>query len=90
MPGKRILQNLRLVLAWALLGVVFASGNAGDANKPAQDATQQYRPIDELFYWPLSAVLLLALVALRPIAMLFPTPSLCHFCRISFSCFPAA
>ena len=40
-----------------------------DALEPAQDATQQYRPIDELFYWPLSAVLLLALFALRPIAM---------------------
>jgi Ca-activated chloride channel family protein len=40
-----------------------------DALEPAQDATQQYRPIDELFYWPLSAVLLLALFALRPIAL---------------------
>jgi Ca-activated chloride channel family protein len=40
-----------------------------DALEPAQDATQQYRPIDELFYWPLSGVLLLALLALRPIAL---------------------
>jgi Ca-activated chloride channel family protein len=40
-----------------------------DRLEPAQDTTQQYRPIDELFYWPLSGVLLLTLLALRPLAL---------------------
>jgi len=40
-----------------------------DQLEPADDAQQQYRPIDELFYWPLSAVLLLTLLALRPIVL---------------------
>ena len=35
-----------------------------DQLEPADDAQQQYRPVDELFYWPLSGVLLLALLAL--------------------------
>jgi Ca-activated chloride channel family protein len=30
-----------------------------DALEPAADAQQQFRPVDELFYWPLSAALLL-------------------------------
>ena len=40
-----------------------------DQLEPADDAQQQYRPVDELFHWPLSGVLLLALLALRPIAL---------------------
>jgi Ca-activated chloride channel family protein len=40
-----------------------------DQLEPANDAQQQYRPIDELFYWPLSGVLLLCLLALRPIVL---------------------
>lgn len=40
-----------------------------DQLEPADDAQQQYRPVDELFYWPLSCVLLLALLALRPLAL---------------------
>jgi len=30
-----------------------------DALEPAADAQEQFRPVDELFYWPLSAALLL-------------------------------
>ncbi|MDR3387320.1 MAG: VWA domain-containing protein [Rudaea sp.] len=40
-----------------------------DKLEPADDAQQLYRPVDELFYWPLSGVLLLALAALRPIVL---------------------
>jgi Ca-activated chloride channel homolog len=35
-----------------------------DRLEPSADAQQQFRPIDELFYWPLSIALLLALGAL--------------------------
>ena len=35
--------------------------------EPADDAKQQYRPVDELFHWPLSLALLLALGALAPL-----------------------
>jgi len=38
-----------------------------DRLEPADDAKQQYRPVDELFYWPLSLALLLALGALAPL-----------------------
>ena len=34
-----------------------------DRLEPAADAQQQFRPVDELFYWPLSGALLIALVA---------------------------
>jgi Ca-activated chloride channel family protein len=34
-----------------------------DRLEPAADAQQQFRPVDELFYWPLSGALLLALFA---------------------------
>ena len=34
-----------------------------DRLEPAADAQQQFRPVDDLFYWPLSAALLIALVA---------------------------
>ena len=34
-----------------------------DRLEPAADAQQQFRPVDGLFYWPLSAALLIALVA---------------------------
>ena len=34
-----------------------------DRLEPAADAQQQFRPVDELFYWPLSAALLIALFA---------------------------
>ena len=40
-----------------------------DKLEPADDAQQLYRPVDELFYWPLSGVLLLALLALRPLVL---------------------
>ena len=40
-----------------------------DKLEPADDAQQLYRPVDDLFYWPLSGVLLLALLTLRPIAL---------------------
>jgi Ca-activated chloride channel family protein len=40
-----------------------------DKLEPADDAQQLYRPIDELFYWPLSVVLLLGLLALSPITL---------------------
>lgn len=40
-----------------------------DQLEPADDIRQQYRPVDELFYWPLSGVLLLALLALRPLPL---------------------
>ena len=38
-----------------------------DRLEPADDAKQQYRPVDELFHWPLSLALLLALGALAPL-----------------------
>ena len=37
-----------------------------DKVEPADDAQQQYRPVDEVFYWPLSAVPLLMLLAFMP------------------------
>ena len=40
-----------------------------DKQEPANDAQQLYRPVDELFYWPLSAVLLFALLALQPMVL---------------------
>jgi Ca-activated chloride channel family protein len=39
-----------------------------DRLEPAQDARQLYRPVDELFYWPLSGVLLLGLLGSIPLA----------------------
>jgi len=41
-----------------------------DKLEPADDATQQYRPADELFHWPLSLAVLAALFALLP----YPAP----------------
>lgn len=38
-----------------------------DALEPADDNQQQFRPVDELFYWPLSGALLLALLAAFPV-----------------------
>lgn len=38
-----------------------------DKLEPSDDAKQQFRPVDEVFYWPLSAALLLALVAAAPL-----------------------
>ena len=35
-----------------------------DRLEPAADARQQFRPIDELFYWPLSGVLVLGMLTL--------------------------
>ncbi|HEX6833923.1 MAG TPA: VWA domain-containing protein, partial [Rudaea sp.] len=35
-----------------------------DRLEPSADAKQQFRPTDELFYWPLSIALLLALLAI--------------------------
>jgi Ca-activated chloride channel family protein len=41
-----------------------------DKLEPAADAQQQFRPVDELFYWPLSLALLIALfAALRPVPL---------------------
>jgi Ca-activated chloride channel homolog len=41
-----------------------------DRLEPAADAQQQFRPIDELFYWPLSGALLLGmLTVLRGVAL---------------------
>jgi Ca-activated chloride channel family protein len=37
-----------------------------DRLEPSDDAKQQFRPIDEMFYWPLSVALLLALLAAAP------------------------
>ena len=37
-----------------------------DRLEPSDDATQQFRPVDEMFHWPLSAALLLALLAAAP------------------------
>ena len=37
-----------------------------DKIEPADDAQQQYRPVDETFYWPLSAALLLMMLAFAP------------------------
>jgi Ca-activated chloride channel family protein len=34
-----------------------------DRLEPSADAQQQFRPVDEIFYWPLSAAALLALLA---------------------------
>ena len=34
-----------------------------DRLEPSADAQQQFRPVDEIFYWPLSAALLLALAS---------------------------
>ena len=34
-----------------------------DRLEPSADAQQQFRPVDEIFYWPLSAAALLALFA---------------------------
>jgi Ca-activated chloride channel family protein len=34
-----------------------------DKLEPAADAQEQFRPVDELFYWPLSGALLIALLA---------------------------
>ena len=42
-----------------------------DRLEPSDDAKQQFRPVDEVFYWPLSAALLLALLAAAP---LLPLP----------------
>ena len=42
-----------------------------DRLEPSDDAKQQFRPVDEMFYWPLSAALLLALLAAAP---LLPLP----------------
>ena len=42
-----------------------------DKLEPSDDAKQQFRPVDEVFYWPLSAALLLALLAAAP---LVPAP----------------
>jgi Ca-activated chloride channel homolog len=38
-----------------------------DKLEPASDAQQLYRPVDEIFYWPLSCALLIALLALQPV-----------------------
>jgi Ca-activated chloride channel family protein len=40
-----------------------------DQLEPAEDAKQQYRPVEELFHWPLSLALLLALGALAPLRL---------------------
>jgi Ca-activated chloride channel homolog len=40
-----------------------------DKLEPADDGGQQFRPVDEIFYWPLSCALLLALFALQPLVM---------------------
>jgi Ca-activated chloride channel family protein len=37
-----------------------------DRLEPSDDAQQQFRPVDELFFWPLSAAVLLALLAAAP------------------------
>jgi Ca-activated chloride channel family protein len=37
-----------------------------DRLEPSDDAKQQFRPIDEMFYWPLSIALLLALLSALP------------------------
>jgi len=37
-----------------------------DRLEPSDDTKQQFRPIDEVFYWPLSIALLLALLAALP------------------------
>jgi Ca-activated chloride channel family protein len=37
-----------------------------DRLEPSDDAKQQFRPVDELFYWPLAAAVLLALLAAAP------------------------
>jgi Ca-activated chloride channel family protein len=37
-----------------------------DRLEPSDDAKQQFRPIDEMFYWPLSVALLLALLVAAP------------------------
>jgi Ca-activated chloride channel homolog len=37
-----------------------------DRLEPSDDATQQFRPLDEMFYWPLSLALLLALLTAAP------------------------
>lgn len=37
-----------------------------DKLEPSDDAHQQFRPVDEVFYWPLSLALLLALAAAAP------------------------
>jgi len=43
-----------------------------DRLEPSADAQQQFRPVDEIFYWPLSAAALLALLATL---LALPTPS---------------
>ena len=40
-----------------------------DRLEPAADKSAQYRPTDEIFHWPLSAALLLALLCLAPAHM---------------------
>ncbi len=35
-----------------------------DALEPAADAQQQFRPVDEMFYWPLSFAMLIAITAM--------------------------
>jgi Ca-activated chloride channel family protein len=37
-----------------------------DRQEPAEDAKQQYRPVDEVFYWPLSLAALLVMLAVLP------------------------
>jgi Ca-activated chloride channel family protein len=37
-----------------------------DRLEPSDDAQQQFRPVDELFFWPLSVAVLLALLAAAP------------------------
>ncbi|HSC10205.1 MAG TPA: VWA domain-containing protein, partial [Rhodanobacteraceae bacterium] len=43
-----------------------------DRLEPSADAQQQFRPVDEIFYWPLSTAALLALLATL---LALPTPS---------------
>lgn len=40
-----------------------------DQLEPAADAKQQYRPVDEMFYWPLSIAALLALLGAIPVSL---------------------
>jgi Ca-activated chloride channel family protein len=40
-----------------------------DKLEPADDKSLQYRPVDEVFHWPLSCALLLTLLSLTPLAL---------------------
>ena len=40
-----------------------------DQLEPAEDAKQQYRPVDEMFHWPLSLAALLALLGALPVGL---------------------